>query len=262
MYYPKVRKAIAERISSLIDIIKAEGIQAGYQQLTREVDSGSLGKVIEDLYITVGMRFARHQWRDLLAQKRAAKKPAKSVSGLETKGFGFNQTWVDFIKNYLFRFLLDKIVYRVSESTREVLLNTLNKAIENGWGIAETIKELEDLPLSRTQAARIVRTEVTRAANTGAMAAGSTFEFEQNKEWIAAEDRRTRGNDPEDHASHKGLNGQIVDYNEPFTDPRNGDQLMFPGDPQAKAESTINCRCSVAVIAKRDLDGRLIPKKK
>lgn len=270
MYYPKVRKAIAERISSLIDIIKDEGIQAGYQQLTREVDSGSLGKVIEDLYLTVGMRFARHQWRDLLYQKRTAKGDRGSRDGdakrlpspIETKGFGFNQTWVDFIKNYLFRFLLDKIVYRVSESTREVLLNTLNKAIENGWGIAETIKELEDLPLSRTQAARIVRTEVTRAANTGAMAAGSTFEFEQNKEWIAAEDRRTRGNDPEDHASHKGLNGQIVDYNEPFTDPRNGDQLMFPGDPQAKAESTINCRCSVAVIAKRDLDGRLIPKKK
>lgn len=258
-YFPIVRKAIKKRISSLIEVVKESGIDAGVKYLSKEVDSGDLPGVIRGMYETVGLRFARLQWQELQRQKRTGVKRDKSL--MEVKGFGFNQTWVDFIKNYLFRFLLEKITYRVSETTREVLLNTLNTAIEKGWGISETVRALDELPLSASQAARIVRTEVTRAANTGAMAAGSTFEFEQVKEWISARDMRTRGTDAEDHASHIGLDGQIVDYNEPFIDPRNKDRLMFPGDPNAKAESTINCRCSVAIVAKRDLNGRLIPKK-
>ena len=274
MYFPKVEKVIKDRISSLIRAIEYYGsIEDGIRELSKQVDSGGLGRVIEGLYLTVGLRSAKIQWQELQRQKRSAKKD-RSVersregdvkrlpSHFETKAFGFNETWVQFIKDYLYRFLIEKIVFRVSESTRNALLNVLNDAVEKGWGIAETVKELEDLPLSKTQAARIVRTEITRASNTGAMAAGDTFEFEQNKEWISALDRRTRGRDPEDHASHVGLDGQIVPYEEPFTDPRNGDKLMFPGDPNAMAESTCNCRCSVAIIAKRDLNGRLIPKNK
>lgn len=253
-YFPKVKRVIQDRISSLISVVERDGVQAGYNHLSKQVDSGGLGKVIEGMYLAVGMRFARIQWQELQKQKRA--------KSLQTKGFGFNLEWVNFIKDYLFRFLLEKIVYKVSEYTRQVLLNTLSKAIENGWGIAETVRALDGLPLSASQAARIVRTEITRAANTGAMAAGSTFEFEQQKEWISAHDLRTRGTDPADHASHIGMDGQIVDYDEPFTDPRNHDKLMFPGDPEGRAESTINCRCSVAVFAKRDLNGRLIPKRK
>lgn len=275
LYFPKVEKVIKDRISSLIRVIEVRGIDAGRDHLYRQVDSGGLGKVIEGLYLTVGVRSAKIQWQDLQRQKRLGKKHKETdyllstkangkrleESLMQVKGFGFNESWVQFIKDYLYRFLLEKIVFRVSESTRNALLNVLSDAVQKGWGINETVKELEDLPLSKTQAARIVRTEITRAANTGAMAAGDTFEFEQNKEWISALDRRTRGRDPEDHASHVGLDGQIIPYEEPFTDPRNGDKLMFPGDPNAMAESTINCRCSVAIIAKRDLQGRLIPKK-
>jgi hypothetical protein len=119
---------------------------------------------------------------------------------------------------------------------------------------------MKELPISKTQAARIVRTETTRAANAGVLAAGDTSDFEQTKEWIATEDNRTRGVKPSQHASHIGLNGVIIDYEDLFTDPRNGDQLRAPGDPLASAESTINCRCVTAVMAKIGANGRLIPK--
>lgn len=284
-YYGKVKKAIQSRISSLISVIKENGIHAGVSYLSKQTHSGELHKVIEDIYLKVGLRFARMQWSEFMEQKRAAKDwgvpgrrvqtketngsyatnggtPSDSLSNaVQTKGFGFNSAWVEWIKNYLYRFLLDKIVFKVAETTREVLMSVLDRAISNGWGIAETVKELEDLPLSKNQAARIVRTEVTRAANAGTMAAGSTFEFEQKKEWLAAHDLRTRGTDPDDHASHVDLDGTVIDYDDHFIDPRNGDRLLFPGDPKASAASTINCRCSVAITAKRDLNGRLIPKR-
>jgi len=130
--------------------------------------------------------------------------------------------------------------------------------------VDDIIRILEDWPFARFQAARIVRTEINRAANVGAMAGGSSFQFEQQKEWIAAKDSRTRGNPmngQKDHANHWALDGSIVDDTVVFVDSRNGDQLQFPGDPSASAASTINCRCTVALTAKRDENGKLIPKR-
>lgn len=277
-YFYKVRKAIDAKISSLIETVKEGGPQAGMNELSKQIDSGTLPKVIEDLYMKVGLRFARMQWSQFLEQvrKQPKKKGHSSQDALSRKvnrgelsfkGFGFNEIWAGFIKDFLFRFLLEKITFTVSEYTRDVLLNTLQKAIDEGWGVDKIVSELKELPLSRTQAARIVRTEVTRAANTGAMAAGSTFEFEQQKEWIAANDARTRGRNPEDHASHVKLDGTVIDYEDYFTDSRNGDKLRFPGDPGGNGipptspASTCNCRCSVAIVGKTDERGRLIPKK-
>lgn len=254
-YFPKVRDAIKGQISSLTHIIENNGIQAGIIHLDRNITS-PVAPIIQDLYLEVGLRYARIQWRQLQDQRRRSRK------GRETKGFGFNEAWAQFIKDFLFRFLTETILFQLQETTRAVLIATLQKAIEEGWGIKETVKELDELSLSRVQAARIVRTEVTRASNTGHMAGASTFEYEQVKEWVAAMDLRTRGTKPEDHASHRGLDGIVVDYDDVFIDPRNGDKLRYPGDPEASAASTVNCRCRVVITAKTDEQGRLIPKKK
>jgi hypothetical protein len=264
-YYHRVQRAIRAEIEAIQRTVWNEGVNAGIAQATQLMTITRLPKIVQALYMEVGLRYARRTWRDLQEQKRLAPKRertafAKSLS-FQTKGFGFNAVWVEEIRKHLFRFLLEKITFQVSNYTREVILNVLNKSIEEGWGVEKTVRELNDLPLSRTQAARIVRTEVTRAANTGAMAAGSTFQYEQSKEWIAANDARTRGRNPEDHASHVLLDGVTIDYEDEFTDKRNGDKLRYPGDPKASAASTINCRCSIAVVAKIDEKGRLIPKR-
>lgn len=270
-YFNKVEKTIRAKVNEVIRNIQYYGnIHDGINNLHRSVASNTaLSNTVKDLYLEVGLQFARRTWRDLQAQKRNAKGGGFYIENGAAdrpllKGFGFNAQWVEFIKNYLFRFLLDKITFGVAETTREVLLNVLNQAITEGWGVNETVKHLDELPFTASQAARIVRTEITRAANTGAMAAGSTFEFEQAKEWIAAHDSRTRGGPTHDHdhANHWSLDGIVVNYDDVFHDPVNGDKLRFPGDPNASASSTVNCRCSVAVIAKRDSNNRLIPKRK
>jgi hypothetical protein len=223
--------------------------------------------VIEDLYQDVGLKFAGLQWKSLQQELRDAPKSSFgtvfiSKESIVIKGsFGFNPTWSKFIKDFLQRFLLDKITFDVATTTRDTLITTLQDGIDRGLGVDQIVKELEDLPFSATKAAQIVRTEITRAANTGTMAAGETFQYEQNKEWISAQDRRVRGTDIHDHASHVALDGHKIDVEDVFIDPRNGDQLRFPGDPLASAASTINCRCSIALTAKRGANGRLIPKR-
>lgn len=271
-YFPKVKAVIKAEVDSVISVVQSDGIDSAMRYVMLHVHSKELPIVIQALYQEVGLRFARRQWILSRQQDRGKRKghiitemsnKGLSLEFVQTKGFGFNAEWVQFIKDFLYRFLLEKITFQVAESTRNALLAVLNNAIAGGWGITKTVQALDDLPLSSTQAARIVRTEITRAANTGVFAAGSTYDFEQQKVWISALDTRTRGNPitgQSDHANHWSMNGTTIDYEEYFTDPRNGEELLFPGDPSASAESTINCRCNLALVSKVDENGRLIPK--
>lgn len=274
-HFPKIRDSIKGQVDTVINALKSGGISAAMNKAHSIIDFPG-APIVQQLYREVGLRYARKQWRQFLQQKRETR--TKNVShetlevkggefGIELKGFGFNDVWVEWLKNYLYQFLLEKITFRVSAYTRSVLLNVLQKSIDEGWGVDKTVEALEELPLSATQAARIVRTEVGRAANAGVLAASETFEYEQSKEWISARDARVRGNNPNDHASHVLLNSTVVDFDDYFVDPINGDRLKAPGDPgekgrPVKPESTINCRCMAAVVAKVDERGRLIPKQK
>jgi hypothetical protein len=233
--------------TELIKVIEKRGINDGIALLSFETSNEALANVVGQLYQDVGLRHARDNQRRMQA----------SVSKGDLKFL-----WQKFIDWYLHRFLIDKITFEVQTTTRDYLLKVLQKGIADGLGIKDMVRKLEDLPFTKFQAARIVRTEVNRASNVGHKAQSSTFEYEQVKEWVSAKDKRVRGRKPEDHASHVALNGSTINEDDFFIDPRNGDRLEFPGDPNASAESTINCRCRVVYTAKRDENGRLIKKTK
>lgn len=270
-YLGKVKKSLIQ--AGLASTIMSHGIQAGIHFLHGSVSNEQLSKVIEQMYLEVGLRYARMNYTRMTLEEPKTKyiagfafiseRGVKEVlfGDIVQKRFGFNEAWTDFIKQYLQRFLIEKITFDVSTTTRDKLLEILNQAVTQGWSVDRTVKEIEDLPFLKFQAARIVRTEVGRAANVGTKAQSETFPYEQMKEWISAHDKRVRGIDPEDHASHIGLDGTRINAGDLFKDPRNGDLLDHPGDPRASAESTINCRCTLAYTAKRDGNGRLIPKR-
>jgi Phage Mu protein F like protein len=54
--------------------------------------------------------------------------------------------------------------------------------------------------------------------------------------WNATRDKRTRD-------WHESMDGQRRPHGVPFED-GHGNRLRFPGDPEAAAETTINCRCA------------------
>lgn len=87
---------------------------------------------------------------------------------------------------------------------------------------------------------RNARTLVTGAENAGRKDSYKRLEEEgiiMKKVWIATGDERTR-------EAHLVMDGQEVDIDEPFVD---GDrnELDYPGDPTAPAETVYNCRCSM-----------------
>ena len=259
MYLKPVQKAIHAKVSAVVSKLREDGVQAAQAYLNLDFQNEHMTKVITDLYKTVGLKHARLNYSRLLPESRGRK--FVNIS-MQTKGFGFNKEWADFIESFLKRFLLDKITIEISNTTRDALLRALSIMTTQGLSVDLMIEQLQDWPYERYQAARIVRTEVNRASNVGATAQQETSEYQQLKEWIAVHDNRTRGVNPKDHASHIGLDGVKIDSEDVFIDPRNNDRLRFPGDPLGSAESTINCRCAVGYEFKRDINGNLIPKRR
>ena len=247
-YLPKVRKALHIKVQKVINDLKDGGYNFAINNLSTDIGNGTLAGEIKDLYVNVGLRHARLTYRRLQLDVK--------------KGFGFNESWAKFILDYLNRFLVEKITFEVSNTLRNALMKAITAGTMSGLSVDGMIAQLEDWPFERYQAARIVRTEVNRAANVGATAQSETSEYEEQKEWVSVEDFRTRGHKPSDHADHVELNGVRIDSGDHFTDIRNGDRLQFPGDPNASAASTINCRCNAVYLIKRDINGNPIPKRK
>ncbi len=251
LFFPRIKRPLQGTVNSLAAVVNTMGEQAGISWLKTQITNPDLTTEVQRLYGVVGTRHANEVTRGLRREPK-----------VEKKGFGFNEEWVRFIQQYLGQHFLERITFSVNETLRDHLLLIMNRSITEGWGVDKTVRELRNDTFTDFQAARIVRTEVNTAANVGVIAAGSTYDYEMQKEWVSVHDNRTRGVNPEDHANHVALDKTVIDFDDVFIDSRNGDRLRHPGDPLASAASIINCRCNLTLKPKRDSRGRLIPKRK
>ena len=168
----------------------------------------------------------------------------------------------DVIANVL-KFYVRNVLGRKIVSVRDSLVQYLMAEIERGFSQGLTIREMSvymqklvnSSSFYRWQALRIARTETTAAANYGATIAGESSGIVLEKEWISANDARTRRRPPSTY-DHLEMDGVRVDQREKFN--VNGDLVMFPADPEGQAGNVINCRCTVALVPKRDANGRLV----
>lgn len=97
----------------------------------------------------------------------------------------------------------------------------------------------------RFRAETIARTEALRAAHEGVEEAvqqvldsGNIDEQYVTRTWNTAGDERVRD-------SHIAMDGQERGVGETFTSGL-GNELAYPGDPEAPPEDTINCRCVIS----------------
>ena len=136
-------------------------------------------------------------------------------------------------------------------STR--LANRIDTLIQNGIleGLtkAQIAKKISDsfLPISRTRAALIARTEAHNAASVASnayfMDAQEYYGLTMKKVWTSTRDARTR-------ETHLIADGQERDMNDPF---RVGGQLMmYAGDSAGGAAEVVNCRCVILYADKED----------
>lgn len=255
-----VFNALHTQIQPVAALLRSKGYEAAINSLDTVEINSHLAEPIRDIYSDVGLYFANKTIHDLKQSIKEAK-----------AGFGFNAEFLRDILNYFDRYLLNKAVLPISETMRQIILNILNQGMTSGWGAEKTAALLESPELTLTRARLIVRTEANKAMNYGQRLGESKSEWESTKQWVAANDHRTRH-------SHRNVDDVVIDFKDRFHVPiyqsvggirgkKKGiemqvgyDFMTGPGDVHASAGNVCNCRCTLAFKAKRDANGRLIRK--
>lgn len=200
-----------------------------------------------DLYEEIGVRHGKKIGEEINQEIR------KNFDPTAFEG-GYRQ----FIANWLVNNAGARIA-SVKDELLEYLIKFIADGLEQNQNIRTISRELQKHILSRGfyrwQVERIVRTETTAAANWGAIQAGESSGIVWEKEWISSNDSRTRRR-PKDQFDHIEMDGAKVPKDENFN--VQGDQLAYPGDPNGQPGNVINCRCTVAIVPKRDEEGNLI----
>ena len=212
------------------------------KKINTAINDKLIVKSYKDIYVGVGT----------IHGKRVGKAINK-----ELKAFTVDEFTTEFEKNIARYLRLDPAIINRIVSVRSGYFDTITGMIANqisdGKPMREIARDIEALvnrrDFYRWQAERIARTETTAAANYAATQSGEVSGFVMQKEWISALDSRTRDD-------HRATNGKRVGENEAFI--VRGEKLMYPGDPSGSAGNVINCRCTVALVPKRDENGNLI----
>ena len=124
-------------------------------------------------------------------------------------------------------------------------MKQINSAVLQGIIQGESIDKIAKriYPIvgnNQNAAIRTARTMVTGAENRGRQDRYRKYEDEgvvMKKVWLATPDGRTRD-------WHLDMDGQEVGVDEMFVD-GHGNELEYPGDPGAEAETVYNCRCTM-----------------
>jgi len=173
-------------------------------------------------------------------------KEAKSHSGAEVTKAGVMDIFNDALEMFITQWVARRVT-QIDRTTENQIRTVIRGAMDEGLSVPETGKRIRDYaaPMSATRANIIARTETHTAANFGAQQGAELTGLKMRKEWVSAQDERTRTSPP-DEFDHADADGQVVDMKDSFT--VGGEQLMFPGDPGGSAGNIISCRCAVVYL--------------
>lgn len=175
------------------------------------------------------------------------------------RGGGLISFWQNVLGQYLQARIAESIK-QISDTTRKRIAQIIQKGVDEGMGVDKIAARIERegaSGLTRTRSRAIARTESISAMNQGSMLAARSSELEFQKKWNATIDQRTR-------LTHHDadIHGDWVDLDQDFflDGPSGLEPADAPGDPRLSAANSVNCRCSVLLRPKRDINGRLIRK--
>ena len=253
-YSSLFQKAISKEMRKVARDLQLMGPSATLSMMGSYAWNDELMKIMTELYRETAVIFGNASFRAVRNQTRKAADPF----GLNTD---FISQIIQFLAMYGFQLIAD-----MTQTSKKKLTDIISQAVQEGKSIDEMVRIItsdDELGYSAMRAKRIARTEVMRASNYAALQGAKSHNFEVDKVWIAARDNRTR-RIPRNTYDHLHMDGMQVPYDQPFTSTgKKGDTVLAtaPGDPTAPAGFTINCRCAIGFVPKRDANGRLIMKR-
>jgi uncharacterized protein with gpF-like domain len=165
--------------------------------------------------------------------------------GLDLETKETKESFAQIMRRLALRYIEQEAIRRriteVTETTRDQVIRAVRKGYDDGLGQRGTANYILDLvpQIADYRANMIARTETHGAANFGSQEAAKQTGLPMKKQWLAAQDDRTRD-------THREVSGEAVGMDDTF---RVGDSdLHYPGDPAGAADEVINCRCALGYI--------------
>jgi hypothetical protein len=195
--------------------------------------SAGIRRTLEADYRLVAMHFGKR----LLSE-------AKAYTGPDVIKESLTERLSYAVGSFIGRWVATKVT-QINRTTENQIRRIIRSGIDEGLSVSKIGSNIRTMaaPMSALRANIIARTETHTAANFGAQQAAELTGLKMMREWVSAQDDRTRDTSEADHVD---ADGQTVGMKEPFT--VSGEKLMFPGDPSGSAANVINCRCAVVFI--------------
>jgi hypothetical protein len=251
VYLRKVFTVLHNQFKQYATELRLRGVDAVRSQVSKLAIDTRIGEVIKNMYATIGVYYAKKVLREV---KRSAVVMEKAGQ------FNFSEDWLRQILDYFKMYLINKAVVPITIASKKQIMDILDRGHTEGWSIERMAKELEQPLTTMWRARLIVRTETAKAAYYGRKLGEKDSGYETQKEWISCHDFRTRH-------GHRDVDGTVIDEGQKFQVPvykgssiERIEMMNGPGDPEASAANVCNCRCTEAVTARRDANGRLIKK--
>lgn len=224
------------------------------RQAVNEISALGMAKAYRRIALKVGGSYIKTVEAEITAEESGQKnyKPSFSVKAGDPSDR-------DMIEAYLRLYGAQKVT-GITETTRKWIVEQIIKGQQAGLTFEQVAKTLINDQIHASRALRIARTETVQMMNLGRYLAANKSNFQKEKIWISAHDARVRPSNTNSRFDHHDADIQKVDLEDAFEVSR--EHLMFPGDTSlnASAGNTINCRCTIGLVTKRDEDGRMIVK--
>jgi hypothetical protein len=219
------------------------------------ISDKSLKKTIYKLHLAMGTKMAQISES---AVKRSVKGVYVPMEYKSSKTDAYQYAIIKVLQNDG----LDKLTENITATTKEQIRRFLIQSAEQNLSMPETIALLRTAGITDYRAELIARTETGRAANIGSMVGATSTGLVTMKEWISAQDSRTR-REPRDHTDHLVMDGVKLPMEKQFHVPNDkvglGYELMdHPCDSKASAANVCNCRCTLGYEAVRGANGKLL----
>lgn len=247
----KIENRFIPQIAVRVQQLYREGLTAYREDKLNDLQNNffddKLYRLLLKIYEVSGLSMARFIYKNMPTVRQLEKKA--------TGQMGISATWLQMIRAYLARHGLT-FVTDIMRSIKDEMIALFNQSVAEGWSYEFLANKLLKTGLAIKRARTIARTEVHRGSMVGSFQGAMSLPYEVQKQWLSGKDSRVRRR-PKDRFDHAELSGQIRELFEPF---QNQEQIQFPTDPNASAANTINCRCVLNYLPKRDEKGRLILK--
>ena len=194
--------------------------------------------IMNDLWAESAKVFAEH----ILGTPTKTIKTTHGPYNWKRERFGVVATIITdtVMRDWVRTYGIEKIT-NITDTTYRDIESIVTQGIQDGLSERQIGKLIDAVAptKSASRAQTIARTETHAAAMASAQASAEATGIEMVREWVASGGERTR-------EAHDAASGQVVGMNEPFI--VDGEELMYPGDPNGSAANVVNCRCAVVFV--------------